>query len=72
MVFMIVEASGLPYLLAVMFVTDFLVAGWLPGLAGDLGDLCVGGCGALALGVVGALLVLLGLVTFVSELAFVS
>ena len=55
----IVEASG-AYLLVCRSVTDFFGAGWLPGLAGDLGDLVVGG-GGLDLGVTGALLCLLGL-----------
>ena len=36
--------------------TDFLVAGWTARLGGDLGDLGVGGSGALFLGVLGLLL----------------
>ena len=65
---MLVEASGLTYLGAVELVTDFFAAGWLPGLAGDLGDLGVAGRGLLW-GVVGFLLALLGLVMFPSESA---
>ena len=55
----IVEASG-TYLSVRRSATDFFGAGWLPGLAGDLGDLTVGATG-FDLGVAGALLGLFGL-----------